>query len=54
LGATGSADCKGGIDITVPPSYDSTDGKHWTGTFACMNGGTTTKPVPPSQVPGGF
>ncbi|HEX2317883.1 MAG TPA: hypothetical protein VHJ18_02770 [Streptosporangiaceae bacterium] len=53
LGAAGSAGCKGGIDITVPPSYDSTDGKHWTGTFACMNGGTMTKPVPASQVPGG-
>ena len=45
--------CKGGIDQAVPPSYQSNDGKHWMGTFTCMNGGTITKPVPASQVPGG-
>src|SRR5262249_2167120 len=54
VAAVSPSACKGGIDITVPPSYDSTDGKHWTGTFTCMNGGTITKPVPNSQVPGGF
>jgi hypothetical protein len=53
VGGLGPSGCKGGIDLTVPPSYDSTDGKHWVGTFACMNGGTMTKPVPASQVPGG-
>jgi hypothetical protein len=53
LGAVVPSGCKGGIDLTVPPSYDSTDGKHWVGTFTCMNGGTMTKPVPASQVPGG-
>jgi hypothetical protein len=45
--------CRGGIDLAVPPSYESNDGKHWVGTFTCMNGGTITKPVPSSQVPGG-
>jgi hypothetical protein len=53
VGAVAPAGCKGGIDLTVPPSYESNDGKHWVGTFACMNGGTMTKPVPSSQVPGG-
>jgi hypothetical protein len=53
VSAVGPSGCKGGIDLTVPPSYESSDGKHWVGTFACMNGGTTTKPVPASQVPGG-
>lgn len=51
--ATGAASCKGGIDQTVPPTYTSTDGTHWTGTFTCMNGGTITKSVPASSVPGG-
>ena len=53
MSAVSPSTCKGGIDLTVPPSYDSTDGKHWTGTFTCMNGATITKPVPNSQVPGG-
>ena len=53
VSAVSSPGCKGGIDLTVPPSYESSDGQHWVGTFACMNGGTTTKPVPASQVPGG-
>jgi hypothetical protein len=44
--AAGAASCQGGIDQTVPPTYASNDGTHWTGTFACMNGGTITKPVP--------
>lgn len=53
VSAISPSGCKGGIDQTVPPTYDSTDGKHWTGTFTCMNGGTITKPVPANQVPGG-
>ena len=53
LSAIGPSGCKGGIDITVPPSYESSDGKHWVGTFTCMNGGTITKPVPAGQLPGG-
>src|SRR5215472_4902302 len=48
-----AAGCKGGIDQAVPASYQSNDGQHWVGTFTCMNGGTITKPVPASQVPGG-
>lgn len=50
LGAPG---CQGGIDQAVPPSYQSNDGVHWEATYTCMNGGTETKPVPSSQVPGG-
>jgi len=53
LSAVSPSGCKGGIDQSVPPSYESNDGKHWIGTFTCMNGGTVTKPVPASQVPGG-
>jgi hypothetical protein len=53
LGAVSPSSCKGGIDLTVPPSYESSDGKHWIGTFTCMNGGTMTNPVPAGQVPGG-
>lgn len=53
LSAVTPSGCKGGIDQAVPPSYESSDGKHWVGTFTCMNGGTVTKPVPASQVPGG-
>jgi len=49
----GAGSCQGGIDQAVPPTYDSTDGTHWTATYACMNGGTITKPVPASSVPGG-
>jgi hypothetical protein len=55
LGVHGAAasGCQGGIDQTVPPSYQSSDGVHWTATYTCMNGGTETVPVPASQVPGG-
>jgi hypothetical protein len=44
--------CQGGIDQLVPPSYQSNDGVHWQATYACNNGGTETKSVPASQVPG--
>jgi hypothetical protein len=50
---TGASGCQGGIDQTVPPSFQSNDGVHWTATYSCMNGGTETKSVPSSQVPGG-
>lgn len=53
LSAVGPAGCKGGVNQAVPPSYESSDGKHWVATFTCMNGGTITKSVPASQVPGG-
>lgn len=49
----GASSCQGGIDQLVPPTYQSTDGTHWTGTYQCVNGGTLTKSVPASQVPGG-
>lgn len=51
--SSGLAGCKGGIDQLDPPSYQSSDGVHWQATYTCMNGGTETKPVPASQVPGG-
>ena len=49
----GTPGCQGGIDQAVPPSYQSNDGVHWEAIYTCMNGGTETKPVPSSQVPGG-
>ncbi len=52
-GGSAASGCQGGIDQSVPPSFQSTDGVHWTATYTCMNGGTETKPVPSSQVPGG-
>jgi len=51
--SSGASGCQGGIDQTIPPSYQSGDGVHWEATFTCMNGGTETKPVPSSEVPGG-
>jgi hypothetical protein len=50
---SGMSGCHGGIDQFVLPSYQSNDGVHWEATYACVNGGTETKPVPRSQVPGG-
>ena len=48
-----AAACKGGKDPFGPAiSYTSSDNVHWTGTFNCVNGGTTTVPVPASEVPG--
>ena len=52
-GLSGGSGCSGGIDQTVPPSFQSSDGVHWQATYVCMNGGTETKSVPASQVPGG-
>jgi len=49
----GASSCQGGIDQLVPPTYQSADGVHWTATYQCMNGGSLTKSVPASQVPGG-
>ena len=44
--------CRGGIDRMQPPTYDST-GNHWTATYQCNNGGSTTKPIPANRVTGG-
>jgi hypothetical protein len=41
----GGGGCQGGIDPFQPPSYESNDGKHWTGVFPCRNGGSVPKPV---------
>jgi hypothetical protein len=49
----GASSCQGGIDQLVPPTYQSADGVHWTATYQCVNGGSLTKSVPASQVPGG-
>src|SRR3954453_21955361 len=47
-----SGSCKGGADLTQPPSYVSVDGVHWTATYACAEGGHTSSPVPSGQFPG--
>jgi hypothetical protein len=47
----GSGGCKGGIDRFSPPSYESTDGVHWTAIYPCRDGGTTRTPAPPGSVP---
>lgn len=45
-GATSaSASCNGGFDRMDPPTYQSTDGKHWTATYMCFNGGSKTVAV---------
>jgi hypothetical protein len=45
--SAGAGACKGGIDEFAPPiRYASTDDQHWTGTFPCVDGGTTSTPVP--------
>ena len=50
LGGVGG--CKGGIDTFGPPvNLTSTDGIHWTATYPCRDGGTTTTPAPPGTVP---
>jgi hypothetical protein len=41
----GSGGCNGGIDRFSPPTYRSTDGIHWTATYDCRDGGTTTRPA---------
>ncbi len=50
---SGASGCQGGINQLIPPSYQSNDGVHWQATYTCMNGGTETRSVPSSQVPGG-
>lgn len=45
VGVSSSAGgCKGGIDTLTPPSFESSDNTHWTATYACVGGGTTSKP----------
>ena len=47
--------CRGGYDRSFieGTTYESSDGKHWTATYQCNQGGHTTVPVPRGQVPGG-
>jgi hypothetical protein len=43
--AGGSA-CRGGIDEFGLPEYSSRDGRHWTATYPCVEGGKTSTPLP--------
>jgi hypothetical protein len=47
--------CRGGPDKfdAMNITYQSSDGTHWTATYPCLNGGSTTLPVPRRDVPGG-
>jgi zinc ribbon protein len=47
----GGGGCQGGPDPFGLPEYTSTDGKHWTAIVPCTNGGTTTRPARPGEVP---
>jgi len=51
----GGGACRGGPDKfdAMNITYQSSDGKHWTATYPCRNGGSTTIPVPRKAVPGG-
>lgn len=52
-GASGK--CRGGADLHDPMGtrYQSVDGNHWTVTYPCNDGGSTTMPIDRSLVPGG-
>jgi hypothetical protein len=44
--------CQGGADpFAVPTSFASTDNKHWWATVPCRDGGSTTRPARPGEVP---
>ena len=47
--------CRGGPDKfdAMNITYQSNHGNHWTATYPCVNGGSTTVPVPRRAVPGG-
>jgi amino acid transporter len=49
----GASGCRGGIDDLTPPNYFSSDGQHWIATYQCIDGGSTDRAVPASEVPGG-
>lgn len=38
--------CRGGIDEFGLPEYRSSDGRHWTATYPCVDGGHTSTPIP--------
>jgi hypothetical protein len=42
----GGSACRGGMDQFGLPEYSSTDGQHWTATYACVNGGRTSTRLP--------
>ena len=48
-----SGACRGGVDITSLPSWTSNDGIHWVEHQGCIDGGSTARPVPAGDVPGG-
>ena len=47
--------CRGGADTFDPmgTTYQSTDETHWTVTYPCLGGGSTTMPIDRTLVPGG-
>ena len=43
---------RAGYDPFGLPSYTSSDGTHWTAQIPCVNGGSTSRPAKPGEVPG--
>jgi len=44
----GGGGCRGGMDQFGLPEYTSMDGQHWTARYPCVNGGSTSIPLPGS------
>jgi hypothetical protein len=42
----GGGGCQGGMDPFGLPEYSSSDGQHWTALYPCVDGGTTSTPLP--------
>ena len=45
-GGGGGGECRGGMDPFGLPEYSSNDGQHWTAHYPCVDGGTTSTPLP--------
>jgi hypothetical protein len=52
-GGGGGGSCRGGPDRfdVIGTTFQSSDGEHWTATYPCRNGGSTTVPIPKRLVP---
>jgi hypothetical protein len=50
-GSDSSGDCKGGVDLTRPPEFVSTDNQTWQRIRPCVDGGSKTVEVPKKKVP---
>jgi len=48
-GILGGGGCRGGVEQFGVPSYQSTDGKHWTAIVPCNLGGSKTRPATKSE-----